>query len=98
MNTEEYPREVEIAQIAAIISNSICDELFELLQTGYIGVTEQIAIWAVEFYEKHKDTNWEEYLEAHAQPLSKAFAKTCMFCWDDIIIDFANFKLEEIKK
>lgn len=72
---------LEIAQIASIISNNICDTMYEKFRIGYIATTYMIAEWALEFYELNKDTDWEDKLDKEG-------------CWDDCIIDFAFKKLE----
>ena len=62
---------------------------------GVIDITELIARWSIEFYEKHINTNWEKVLEDGMKPLSKKFAIDAVGCWDEAIIDFGYFKFEE---
>jgi len=76
---------LEIAQIAAIISDAILDGLYHKMQEGYISTTQQIAKWALEFYNENINTNWEELLMSESGN-----------CWDDEIQQFANNKLKDI--
>lgn len=87
-------QKIELAQIAAIMSDHICDKLHEKMGTKYTDATFTIALWALEFFNKHKRTNWEKALEAPMKPLSKAGQQ--IICWDDAVVDFANFKLETL--
>lgn len=88
----------ETAFIAAILGDNFVNKLYSLMQergTGYISTCEEIAVWSMEFYEKHKDTNWEEVLEKGIIPLSKEIQS--IICYDDCIIDFGYWKLSQFK-
>lgn len=90
---------IEIGMISAIISDVIFKELYEKHDIGYIAASDTIGQWAVEFFEKHKDANWEEVLNNGMNVLSEKFKGTeggKFICWDDVVIDFAYFKLENI--
>lgn len=84
----------EIAMISAIISNVIFDKLYEKTDIGYIAVTDMIADWAIEFFEKHKDTNWGDVMDGTMKPLSTVMNN--IICWDDCIMDFAEYKFSQI--
>lgn len=100
MSTKEYSREIEIAHISAIMSFNICDYVIENLikSIGVIDITELIARWSIEFYEKHIDTNWEKVLEDGMKPLSKKFPLNSVDWWDEAIVDFGYFKFEETNR
>jgi len=73
---------LEVAQIATIITHNIdFDKLYNLNNEGYIGTTHLISEWALEFYLKEKDTDWQDRLETEG-------------CWDDCIINYAKNKIE----
>jgi len=57
---------------------------------------DKIGTWAVEFAKNHEKTFWEKVLEKGMKPLSKKQRE--IICWDDAVIDFAEFKLEQFKK
>ena len=99
MKTKEYTREVEIAHISAIMSFNICDYVKENLikSIGVIDITELIARWSIEFYEKHIDTNWEKTLKNGMKPLSKKFGSEICW-WGQAIADFGYFKFEETNR
>ena len=84
----------EVAMISAIISDHINKQLYEAKEIGYIAVVDLIADWSIEFLEKHKDTDWVNIFEngIELKPLSKSISS--IICWDDCIVDFAYFKLE----
>jgi hypothetical protein len=92
----------EIGAISVIISTEIFEKLYEIFKSrgagGFIDVSYEIANWAIEFEKKHRKTNWEDLLETGLKPISKAFQEKNyeIICWDDTILDFANFKLEQI--
>lgn len=88
----------ETAFIAAILGDHFVDSLYPLMQergTGYISTAEEIAKWSMEFYEKHKGTNWEDVLENGMIPLSKEMQS--IICCDDCIVDFGYWKLSQFK-
>lgn len=97
MKTQE--RINEVGMVSAIISDHIMKHLYAEMQkrgTGYISTVEKISEWAQEFVEKHKKTNWEDALEKGIKPLHPKSSE--IICWDDAVMDFANYKLEQFKK
>lgn len=97
MTTEEIQK--EIAAISAVISDTIFKRAYEYFNGignmgGYVYTAYELADWAVEFEQKHRDINWEEVLEKGYPKLSKEFTSE-IICWDDAIMDFALFKLEQ---
>jgi hypothetical protein len=90
---------LEIGMVAAIIADTIMEALYEEKQergTGYIDTVEEISKWSVEFVDKYKKINWEAVLEKGMKRLSKNSDE--IMCWDDAVMDFANYKLEQFKK
>ena len=88
----------ETAFIAAIMGDYFVDSLYPLMQergTGYISTAEELAKWSMEFFEKHKNTDWEEVLENGMKPLSKEMQS--IICYDDCIVDFGYWKLSQFK-
>lgn len=87
----------EIAQISAIMSSEIYEDLYKKRRSEQL-----IALWAIEFYNKFEvetKTNWEEILEEGYFPKSNNFriGKTMdLNCWDDVVIDYAYYKLENL--
>ncbi len=97
MKTQE--RINEVGMVAAIISDHVMKRLYAEMQkrgTGYISTVEKISEWAQEFVEKHKKTNWEDALEKGIKPLHPKSNE--IICWDDAVMDFSNYKLEQFKK
>lgn len=89
----------EVAMVAAIIGDTITKRLYEAVQRkgeGYMTTMDLIGDWAIEFAKKHEKTSWEKVLEKGMKPLSKKMEE--IICWDDAVIDFAEFKLEKFKK
>jgi len=74
MNKAEYAKEV--GMVSAIISDTILKKLYAETES-YLETSEMIADWAVEFVEKHKNTNWEDYTcgEKQMPALSEEFNK-----------------------
>lgn len=96
MNKKEYAK--EIGMVAAIMADHVSENLYKKMQelgTGYIATFEQIANWAIEFVDKHEKTNWEERNSSNNKPLSKKMSS--VICWDDACLDFAYYKLEQLK-
>lgn len=88
----------EVAMVSAIISDHILKDLYPEVQkrgNGYVFAVDMLANWAIEFAEKHTKTSWEKVLEEGMQPLSKEMKE--IICWDDAVIDFACYKLEQYK-
>ena len=86
----------EIATISAIMANQLTGEMIDkmlYLNSGYISTMEAVAGWAVEFFEKHKKTNWEKVLGDSLKPMSDKMTE--IICWDDAIIDFFYFKVSK---
>ena len=100
MNVKQYIREV--GMIAAIISDNIMKQLYEETGNTYLMAVEKISDWALEFLEEHKRTDWEKVLEENTlKPKSEQWSKggiSSIICWDDAVIDFAYYKLEQFKK
>lgn len=97
MTPEQFIKEV--AMVSAIISDTVLQKLYPEVQKngqGYISTVELIGDWAIEFAEKHKDTNWEDALENGIKPLTKFLPE--IICWDDAVMDFAVHKFEEYIK
>ena len=88
----------ETAFIAAILGDNFADKLYPLMQergTGYISTAEEIAKWSMEFFEKHKGTDWEKILEKGITPLTKEMQS--IICYDDCIIDYGYWRLSQYK-
>ncbi len=86
----------ETAFIASILGDNFVDKLYPVMQersTGYISTAEEVANWAIEFFEKHKDTDWEAVLENGIEPLSKEMQS--IICVDDAIIDYGYWRLSQ---
>jgi hypothetical protein len=99
MNKKEFAKEVGL--VSAIISDTILKKFYDRTDIGYLAVVDQISDWAIEFVEKNKKTDWEDFLGEGATPLSQTFKKEQskeLICWDDIVIDYAYLKLEEYEK
>lgn len=89
----------ETAMVAIIFGDAITSLLYSEMQSqgkGYMDTVDTISEWAIEFVEKHKNTNWENVLEGGMKPLSKQIKS--IICWDDVCFDYAHFKLEQFKK
>ena len=89
----------EVAMVAAIIGDTITKRFYPEVQKnggGYMITVDLIGTWAIEFAKMHEKTLWEKVLENGLKPLSKS--KREIICWDDAVIDFAEFKLEQYKK
>lgn len=96
MNKKDFAHEV--GMVSAIISDTIMKRFYEKNGQGYCAVVDQIADWAMEFVKKHKNTDWEVILfDGALKPLSKRF-KGDIICWDDCVIDFAEYKLQTYNK
>ena len=85
---------IEIGQIAALLSESYFETLFQKADLSYIDAAYAIGEWAVEFYDKYRDVNWEDLLE---NPQSFGLDDRTI-CWDDAIYQFGQKKLEQIFK
>ena len=88
----------EVAMISAIMGDTIMKKLYPEVQkrgNGYMVTADLISDWAVEFAKKHEKTFWETILEEGMKPLSDKMKS--IICWDDAVIDFAEFKLTEYK-
>lgn len=98
MNTEQIKAYAkEVALIATVMGDFIMKKLYDKQGGGYILAVDTISDWALEFYEKHKDTVWEEFLETKSKPLSSdAQFHGFMSCWDDVVMDYAQYKFENL--
>lgn len=85
---------IEIGQIAAILSDECLQELYDKSNLGYIDCTYAIGEWAVEFFDKYRNTDWEDLLQ---NPKSFGFNDGTI-CWDDAIMQFGKQKLNELLK
>lgn len=97
MNKREFAKEVSM--VASIMADFISEKLYNKMQSngqGYIATHEQIAEWAIEFVDRHLKTNWEAVLEDGMKPISKQMKKQSIICWDDCVIDYAFYKLEQL--
>ena len=88
LNSQKYTKEVSM--VCAVIADNITKKLYEKCGS-YIDTIDLISEWGIEFAQKHKNTNWEKVLEKNPSPLSDE-VKSIM-CWDDAVIDFAHYKL-----
>jgi len=86
MNTFEDAAQ-EVARIAAVMGDNVLDELYNIQGEGYMQAVNTIAQWAIKFYQKHKNTNWEEYINGF---------QTSRSCWDDVVIEYAQAKLKTL--
>jgi len=82
----------EVAMVATIMGDHVMKKIYDKLGIGYVATADKIANWAIEFAEKHIETNWEKVLENGLNPLSKEVSE--IMCWDDAVIDFAAYKAE----
>jgi hypothetical protein len=97
MKKKDYAREVGMT--ASIMADFISEQLYTKMKSkdmAYIATHEQIASWAIEFVDKHLKTNWEEVLDGGLEPLSIECKNRSIICWDDCVIDYAFFKLEQL--
>lgn len=97
MNKKEYAKEV--GMVASIMADFISEKLYKKMQEngqGYIATHEQISNFAMEFVDKHLKTNWEDVLDTGTEPLSKEMKRGSLICWDDCVIDYAYYKLEQL--
>ena len=70
----------EIGAIAAIMARETFELAYEKLALnhgGSIGLAFDFGDWAIEFFEKHLDTIWEEE----------------EYCWDELAMYFAKDKI-----
>jgi len=81
---------VEVAMIAAIMSDACFEPLYQKAHIGYVATSELIGLWAYEFYEKHLNTNWEQVLENGFPSLRD---NSSVMCWDDAVIDYAQYQM-----
>ena len=101
----EYSKK-EFGMVAAIISDTILKDLYEVSQdvdVYFVGCSELCAKWSQEFIEANKDTDWEalQFDKATKEPLSKYWKDTHgdkVEEWDSGVIDFAWHKFETFKK
>ena len=96
MNKQE--QFLEVAMIAVILGDHFAEKLYSKMQergTGYVSTFETIGQWSVEFYNKHKKTNWEQVLEDGMKPLSTEMQS--VICYDDAVIDYGFYKLNLFK-
>mgnify|MGYP000001558601 FL=1 len=76
----------EIARIAAVMGDNALDELYNIQGQGYMQAVDTVAQWAVDLYQKHKNTIWEDCL----------YSQTTCACWDDVVIEYAQAKLKTL--
>lgn len=97
MKKEEFAKEVGL--VAAIMGDHITKRLYKEVQrrgNGYIFTIDMLSDWAVEFVKKHCHINWEKVL-GEGMPCVASGGGTNI-CWDDAVMDYANYKLEQYKK
>jgi hypothetical protein len=84
------PSPNEIALIAAILGDNFSKVIYDAEnEMGYIATIEQLALWAQEFYDKYKDTDWEAWsLSAPGYPTG--------ICWDQFVIEWGEKKVQEL--
>ena len=68
---------------------------------GYMDTLSVFSTWAMEFEEEFRDTDWEELLFDDTGENYKARSKKfdgLLACWDDVVMDYAQHKLENYTK
>lgn len=89
---------LELAMIGVILGDHFANKLYEKMRqkgTGYVSTAETIAEWSVNFYIKHKNTDWESVLENGMKPLSNEMSSIISF--DEAVIDFGYYQLNKFK-
>lgn len=83
---------VEVAQISAVMSDTVLKPLYLLvseLGNGYMECISIIGGWAIEFHLiTQKCSEWDDY-----QQMFPGFD-----CWDDLVMDWVGKKMEAYKK
>lgn len=89
---------LELAMIGVILGDHFADKLYEKMRqkgTGYVSTAETIAKWSVNFFAKHKNTDWESVLENGMKPLSNELSSIISF--DEAVIDYGYYQLNKFK-
>lgn len=89
-----YSNCIEIGQISAILADHFLENLSKISNKPYVDDADIIGNWAVDFFDKHRETNWEDVLE---NPESYDLPKE-VICWDDAIVHFGHGKFAEFLK
>ena len=83
----------EVALVSIIISDGILHDLYSVHDIGYIACIDLIHDLAVEFVEAYAWVeDWEEFSYSDKNPYKSATS------WDDIVLFYAQEKLEDYKK
>jgi hypothetical protein len=83
----------EVAMIAAIMGDNCFDKAKKAFHKGgYIDTVELMGRWAIEFYRKYKDFDWEQLYE---KPVMEGINNK-VGCWDEAIIEFTLQKIESL--
>ena len=85
---------IEIGQIAAILAEAYLNQLYKQSNMSYIYASYVIGEWAVEFFDKHRDVDWEDIL---ISPQDYSYPQD-LLCWDDAVLYFGGNKLVELIK
>ena len=75
----------EIGAIAAVMAADTFSDAYEPLKDahgGIIGLSFDYADWAIEFFNLHLNSVWEDFAE----------------CWDELAINFALAKIKALVK
>lgn len=82
----------ETAMIGMAMGFLVMNEVYEKYEVGSMTLYDIMGTWAVEFYHRHKDTDWEAVSD---NPEAFGFSKDVM-SWDDAIIEFTQKKCEAL--
>lgn len=101
---------IEVGMVTALISGEgRMDRLYEMVHEemdmgGIVDTSYTITVWACEFIERHKDTDWEKaVMHEEGDELPKIYERLSekhkeygkyLCCWDEAAEDFAEWKLE----
>jgi len=84
----------EVAMIAAIIGAHDFENAYNANRNGgSVDTYDKIGQWAVEFYHKHKETDWEDFSEDCTK-----YGYTGINDWDEAIQQFTALKIKELSK
>lgn len=82
-------REKDIALTSAFIALESFDRIKERLGGGYLDVLDNISSYAIEFVDKHENTDWEKLLNS---PETYGFSQN-VCCWEEAVLEFVSEKL-----
>jgi len=80
----------EVAMITSVITHELFDEIYKALGQGTMMTYDHISMWALEFYEKFGDTDWED---AQENPEKYGLKGQC---WDEHIIMWVDGRIAKL--